>query len=476
MKIVYILLSILLPTVLFAQNKHTYGESFPYNLTTEKHTGLVLVDNYGGYLFSITEVDGMQSQHTINIRKIDQANNVTANYEQSFKSIDASTLYNYLGHAVMNDKKVLFLAESYSGKAKQKIINAYIFDKSSNTFTTKQIASVAIESNMKSGTTVVHISDNGKYIGIINQKHSTKKEPVANDVWVLDAGNGDIVWTKTVNLEGEFYEKSITTTNSGNLVLVRAARGFKLSCNMLLVSKEKETVMPLEENMMLQQPIAVSIGQADYLIAFNYNGKGLRKSDFEKLMVYDLANSKILANNEVKLYNGVADIKQVDVVKVFLQNNEMHLFTQAQVKGGTRQVKVNQFSTMTMEETWYKYGLSTLFVLNFEGLLKEVKSIQTDNYSVANLYHSFGVLNIKGKYAVNGGDNVGTYFYDMAANKPKYFQNSQGLEADPYRTKGTKIMTQLFAYLPDSKKFLLVRMHNGNEMSVLSFTNDADKL
>ncbi len=472
MKQIASLLLLLFPFTLLAQVNHEYGSTFTYDLKNEKHAELLLVDNYNTHLFSVTQVDGIMASHKITIRKFDQKNQLVDTYEQAFQSLDASTLFNYLGYKSINNNQAAFFAESYSGKANKKNIYSYLFDKTSGVFSTELVASFPIESAMRSGTTEMKISENGKYIGLLNKKFATKKDIVEDDIIMLDGTSGKQLWKKAIPLNGDSYEKSLTVTNSGKALLQRASRGFKLSNTLTLVSQDTQEEKPLQENVMLQDPVAISIGQADFLLAFNYPAKGLRKGDFEKLMLYDLTNGTILKNNEVKNFNNITDLKAVDTRAVFLQNNEIHLFTEAQVKAGTRAVKVNQFSNMTMDEAYYKYGAANVFVLSFEGELKDSKTIPIDNYSLVDLYHSYAVLNVKGKYVITGGNNIGTYIFPMDNSKVKTYQSSEGKLEDPYRLEGMKYMPQLFAHIPDAKKYILVRMHNDNKMSIVSFTDN----
>ncbi len=468
-----LLLTLFITSFSFAQMKYEWGEKFDFNDQQETNPQLVLLDAYNTYLMTVTEIDGIMSSHKVTLRKFDQKNQLIDTYTQEFQKIDGSTLYNYLGFKEISNNQLAVFAESYSGREKKKDIYKYVFDKSTGKFTTSLVVSFPIESAMKSGSTEIEVSENGRYIGVINKKDPSRKEPVQDNVIMLDAGTLTILWNKEVALEEKFYDRAFTVTNSGKAILLRAAKGFKLSNYLTVVSQTGQEDKQFEEAVMLQNPKAISIGQADYLIDFNYDAKGLRKGDFEKILLYDISAGKTLKNNTIPDFNTIRDIKEVQFTNVFLQNNEIHIFTEAKVKAGSRQVKVNAFSTMTMDEPYYQFGPSHLIIMTFEGEVKSVKSLRTGENSLANFYHSFGLQNINGKYFIHintGGSYPAIYEQSaepgnkaLAALLPLI----QGFNEDRYGD-ASKYVSQLFGYVRDVKKVTMCRIHAYNKMSLVS--------
>ena len=478
-QIILILLTVCISSTSFEQMRYEWGEKFDFNDQQETNPQLVMLDNYNTYLLTVTEIDGMLASHKITIRKFDQKNQLIDTYTQDFQKLDAGTLYNYLGFKEVSNNQVVVFAESYSGKEKKKDIYKYVFDKTAGKFTTSLVVSFPIESAMKSGSTEVKVSENGRYIGIINKRDPSRKEPEQDNVIIMDAGTLSVLWNREVALEEKMYDKAFTVTNSGKAILLRAAKGFKLSNYLVVVTQNGQEEKQFEEAVMLHNPIAISIGQADYLVDFNYDAKGLRKGDFEKIMLYDIGAGKTLKNNIIKEFNSIKDIKEVHFIKVFLQNNEIHLFTEAKVKAGTRQVKMNAFSTMTMDEPFYQYGPSHLIILNFEGEVKEIKGLRTGENSMANFYHSYGLQNISSKYFVHvntGGNYPGIYEQSYAPNEKAVavmLPLIQGFNEDRY-IDASRYVSQLFGYVRDSKKITMCRIHAYNKMSLVSLVGFPD--
>ncbi len=463
---IFVLLAVCISVLSFGQNKYVWGEKFSFTVADETNSRLVLIDNYNTYLLSVVNVDGIMSSHKILIRKFDQQNHLLDTYTQEFKKLDAGTLYNYLGMHEVNNQVVVF-AESYSGKEKKKDIYKYVFNKADGKFKTELVMSYAIESAMKSGTTEVEVSENGRYIGIINKKDPSKKEPVQDNVVMVDGYNLSVLWNKDVTMEEKFYDRAFTVTNSGKAVLLRAAKGLKLFNYLIVVSQDKQEDKQFEESVFLHDPKAISIGLADYLIDFNYDAKGLRKGDYEKLMLYDIGAGRTIKNNTITEFNTLKDISEIRFTKIFLQNNEIHLFTEAKVKAGIRQVKTNAFSSMTFDEPYYKFGPSNLIIMSFEGEVKEIKKMAIDNNALAEFYHSFGLLNINGKYFIHAG-YTGIYEQPLDKTNVTIYTTNYGIEGDPYRSEGGQYVSQLFGYVKDAKKAILCRIHSNNKMSLVS--------
>ncbi len=463
-----IVFSLFISAISFGQPKYEWGEKFDFNVNEEVNPQLVLADNYNTYLLTTTNIDGMLSSHKITIRKFDQKNQLVNTFNQELKKLDIGTLYNFLGWKEISANQVVVFAESYSGKEKKKDIYKYVFDKSDGKFTTSLVVSYPIESAMKSGTSVLKVSENGRYIGFINERDGSKKDLVSDEVVILDGTTAGLLWKKEVPLEEKIYDKAFTVTNSGKGIILRAAKGMKLNNYIVVVSQENLETKQFEESVLLHDPKAISIGQADYLIDFNYIGKGLRVGDYEGLMLYDIGNGKALTNNKITQFNTVKDIAGIQLGKVFIQNNEIHLFVQARAKAGTRQVKINPLSSFATEEAYYKFGPSYLIIMNLDGSVKTFKALQIDNNVQIDTYHSFGMVNINGKYYINAGgvSNIYEQPFDNAAVTK--FPILESITNDPYRYEGMYYMNQLTAYVKDPKKLILARVLSGNKMSLVS--------
>lgn len=476
-----LLLAICISAVCSAQMKYEWGEKFDFNSELESKPQLVMLDNYNSYLLTVTEIDGMLASHKVTIRKFDQKNQLIETYLQEFQKIDGGTLYNYLGFTEIGNSQVAVFAESYSGKEKKKDIYKYVFDKTSGKFTTSLVVSFPIESAMKSGSTELEASENGRYIGIINKRDPSKKEPQQDNVIMMDANTLAVLWNKEVPMEEKVYDKAFTVTNSGKAVILRAAKGFKLSNFLKVVTQDAVEDKQFEEAVMLHNPKAISIGQADYLLDFNYDAKGLRKGDYEKIMMYDIGQGKTIKNNTIPNFNSIPNIAEMEFTKIFLQNNEIHLFTEAKVKAGTRQKKVNAFSTMTMDEPYYQFGPSHLIIMSFEGEVKEIKGLRTGENSMADFYHSYGLRNINGRYFIHISTGSGyPGIYEQSAvlldkTPASLLPVIQGLNEDRYKDQSTKYVSQLFGYVRDARKIVLCRTYYDNKMALVSlvgFTGD----
>ncbi|MEO7522470.1 MAG: hypothetical protein ABIT58_00170 [Ferruginibacter sp.] len=459
----------------YGQINVNYGDAFDFKTTEEKEPKLILTDSYNAYLLSYINIDGILSNHEIIVRKFDQKNQLIDSYKVSFPKIDQGTLYNFVGAAAMpgNNKELIF-TESYSGKAGKQDLYQHIFDKSTGAFTTTLLKSFPMESVNKKGVFQFSISENNRFIAILNVKNSSKKEAVQNTVLMLDVATAGLVWTKDVELDVKNYERSLTVTNSGKAVLVRGAKGLKLYNFLTVVFADNAANKELGEEVQLQTPGAVTIGNKDYLIGFDHDAKGLRAGDFEKFMLYDLEEGKMIGNNKMSVLNTVKEAMSVEIRNVFIQDNEFHIFVEAKVRAGTRPVKVNQFSTTTFDEPYYKYGPGVLIVMDFEGKIKNTVKLNVNNNSLAEIYPSFGVINVRGDYMIIGS-GAEIYKLSPAENfkinaKSVISFRSSDISPESTTPGSWDMVPHLFAYLGDSKRFLIARYSN-NKMSLITVGN-----
>ena len=451
-------------TGLFAQTTEI-GTKFEFNTKAELDAKFVLKDNYNHYLFSVINTDGMLRNNSIILRKFDQKNNLVQTFTQDFAPKDVSFLNNYLGSFEAANGKIVVITESYSKKAGKKDIYKYIFDKTSGSFESSIIASYPIESLMKSGTTFVKGSDNSGFIAVNVVSHSGKSDPEVNDINMLDAG-GKLVWHKQCTFDPGYKTAGITVTNSGKAVLLRNAGSYKLSPMLALVSADKKEDKTFEDDIKVQQPRAISIGDKDYLIAFNYPSKGVRSCDYQDLMLYDLENGKMLKNNRISEFNKTENLQEVQIKSVVLQSGEMLIFTEARSEIVVKPGPGVPFSW----DKNYKYDKASLFILSFDGELKTVKNLLSPDNQYSNFYHSYGLLNIRGDFYLSNGyySNNSNSVYALDASKnyernpAKYLSLYQAFSDIPSQ----RMVNQLVCYFPDSKRLVVTLIANDKEMSL----------
>ncbi|MEJ7610626.1 MAG: hypothetical protein WKF88_05540 [Ferruginibacter sp.] len=474
-RIITLGISLCLTVLCFGQQAPEYGNGFDFKYEEEQEPKLVLTDSYNAYLLTYINTNGILSKREIIIRKFDQKNQLVDTYKKTFPEIDNGTLYNYIGSAAMpGNNKVVIFTESYTGKSDKQDLYRHIFDKATGSFTTSLVKSFPMESVNKKGVFQFELSENNRFIGIVNVKNSTKKEVVQNTVMMLDVANAGLLWSKDIPLEAKDYERSFTVTNSGKAVFVRAAKGMKLYNYLTVVTEAAAENKELGEEVQLQDPKAISIGNRDYLLAFDHNAKGLRSGDFEKFMLYDLDAAKIMNNNKISIFNNLKDVKEVEIRNVFIQNNEFHIFAEARVKAGTRPVKVNQFSTMAFDEPYYRYGPAYMIIMDYEGKIKNIAALGVNQNNLAEIYPSFGVVNVKGDYRIIGS---GSEIYKWSPNG-NFSVNPK--ESVRFRTYDNTLenalwwdwqpVPHLFGYLPDSKKFIIGRYYN-KQLSLITVPN-----
>ncbi|MBC7522868.1 MAG: hypothetical protein H7239_00280 [Flavobacterium sp.] len=456
-------------SLLSAQNPVVIGEKFDFDTKFEKDPQLVLKDNYNHYLFTVKNRDGILADHHIVIRKFDQKNQLVDTFEQNF-AINIFTLHNYLGaYELSNDKLVVFI-ESYSNKTSKTELYKYIFDKNTSKFTSTVVVSYPIISLSKSGSFNVSKSENGQYFGLVYQKYNTKKEPEESDCMLLDSKTLDVIWKKTVSFADEFYTSEKITTNSSKIIFLRSPRSYKETNYLSVIDGQGQEVKRFDENTKVFKPLAISIGNQDYLIAVNYHDKGIRRGDFGSIMFYDLGQGKMLKNNAIEDFNMTKDIKEVNFRNVFIQNNEIHLFVEGKFQSGTKPSV--DFPNSTFTDPKYNFGPANLLVFSIDGELKQNIKLPINNDTEADFYHSFGLLNIKGNYFVNTGlyYKNNNYYYGFNKINPnsKFEITPVNLNYNFNNDYSYKIVNQLIAYFNDSNKLLFARMYGADKMYFVS--------
>lgn len=470
---IIILLALCFGTVFYAQNKE-WGSRFEFDAKTEQNPRFVLADNYNHYLLSVVNTVGMLSKSQVILRKFDQKNQLVDTYTQDFPKFDIATLHNYLGFVEAGNKVIVF-TQSYSGRAKKSDIYKHEFDKATSKFTSTLIVSYPIESAMKSGNVVLKKSENNHFIGINYTKHATKKDPEQNFITVLDEATLNVAWQKEAVFPADnFYTQYFTITNSGKAVLLRSSRGSKAESRLTVVSADGQEDKSFGEEIRTQEPRAVSIGTQDYLMAFNSPLKGVRSGDYDSFLLYDLQAGKIIGNTKVSGFDVIKDLSEIEIKSIFIQNNEFHIFTEAKVKIVSTKPTVGGFSaSSSFDDPEFKYGASHLIVMSFEGAVTLVKNLDSDPVSNSTLYHSYGLLNIKGNYCINGGYHAGVYFLSASNKYEKAASIYLSLVSgeDSSTLYSSKVVDQLMYYFNDSNKLLLARIFNEKEMSILTVSD-----
>lgn len=454
-----------------AQN-NIKGDNFVFDKTNEKNLQIVLADNYNHYLFSVSNTVGIQANHKLTLRKFDQKNQLVDTFVKDF-AIDLYTLHNFFGAYEIGNSKIAFLVESYSNKRKINELFKYVFDKSTGQFTSSVLLSHTTTEDKKFGYYDVTQSENKKFIGITYTSKSKKKEPEITDCLIVNTTTFDEVLKKTVQFEDEFSTIEKLVSNSGNFIFLRKPQSYKETNYFVAISQQGEFKKTIDENITVHKPIAISIGTQDYLIAFNYRNKGIRRGDFGAIMLYDLEGGKILMNNEIEDFNKTKDIQEVTFKDVFVENNEIRLFVEGRYKSGTK--PSTTFPNSTMTDPVYNFGPSHLLVFSLDGKLTNNIALEVNNQSEPDLFHSYGMLNVKGAYVIHTGtyyegNNLHNWLYKVNPNE-KYRVSNFNYTYQIEDHLSYKFVNQVIHYFPDTNKVLVAAvLTNENKMGLLSFT------
>lgn len=443
------------------------GTKFNFDAKSEQDAKFVLKDNYNHYLLTVINVDGMLRNNSIILRKFDQKNKMVQTFTHDFGPKDVSFLNNYLGSFESGNDKIIVITESYSKKSNIKEISKHIFDKSTSKFQTSLIVSYPIESLMKSGTTYVRGADNNNFIGIDYVAYNSKSDPESNNITMLDA-NGQVVWKKEVSFDPGYVTSGLTVTNAGKVVLLRNAKSYKENPLFTLISADKKEDKTLDIDIRVQQPKAISIGSNDYLIAFNYPAKGVRSCDYQDLLLYDLENGKILKNNRISEFNKTENLQEVKFLNVTLQNSEILIFAEAKSEIVVKQAPGVAFSW----DKNYKYENASLFIMSFDGVLKNVKKLVGSDNQYSNLYHSYGLLNNKGFFYISNGTYNGQansiFSLDASKNYDRDMNKYVSLSPAFSQSVSQRMVNQLVCYFPDSKRWVVALMTDEKEMNLVN--------
>ena len=458
-------LALLVFSSLIAQNKVDWGTKFDVDTKNEQDMQLVMKDNYNYYLASVVNHDGMLAQNQVIIRKFDQKNQLVNTFTQNFPLADMFTLHFYKGSfQVGNDKFVVF-THSYSNKTKKAQLDKIVFDKTSGTFTTTTLFEYPIISLSKSGDIFTMHSENNKYIGIVFQKYSTKKEPEESDCLVLDGTTLNEVWKKTISFPAESNTNERVLTNSGRFAFVRTIKEVGSNHVLAMVDANGIENKDFGAVIKLQKPLAISIGTQDYLIAFNYPAKGIRRGDYGYLMLYDIQLGKILQNNDIDGFNSIKDINEVVFRNLTIQNNEIQLFADCKYQSGS--MPDPAFPNTSFTVPVYRFGHSSIIILGMDGKFKKKVDLGASETNVYN--DSFGLLNNRGDFYINLGYHGGFFKLNAPNLDTREFKISLDYNSEFRDYQYGEYINQLFSYFPDRNTMLFAKRFSDSKMIFVSY-------
>jgi hypothetical protein len=462
----FISTALLVVTSMIGQSKVDWGTKFDVDTKSELDLQLVMKDNYNYYMASVVNRDGMLAQNQVIIRKFDQKNQLVNTFTQNFPLVDMFTLHFYKGSFQLGDTKFVVFTHSYSNKTKKAQLDKIVFDKTTGTFTTTTVFEYPILSLSKSGDIFTMRSENGKYIGIVFQKYGTKKDPEESDCLVLDGTTLNEVWKKTISFPIESNTNERVLTNSGKFAFVRTVKEVGSNHVLAMVDASGIENKDFGAVVKLQKPLAISIGTQDYLVAFNYPAKGIRRGDFGYLMLYDIQLGKMLQNNDIEGFNSIKDINEVVFRNVTIQNNEIQLFADCKYKSGTMPDPTFPNSSFTVPV--YRFGYSSIIVLGMDGKFKKKIGLG----DATNLYNdSFGLLKNRGDYYINLGYHGG--FFKLNAPNLDTRETKVSLDYNSeYRDyQYGEYINQLFTYFPDRNSMLFAKRYTDGKMIFVSHTD-----
>jgi len=275
------------------------------------------------------------------------------------------------------------------------------------------------------------------------------------------------LWQKEFAFTDNYYTKHFTVTESGNLVFLRLAKGFKKHNYLVFGTKDAEKIVEIDGEIMLQEPTAIAINSQDYILALNSNAKGIRGGDFGNLLLFDVQSAKTIQNSKVD-FNSIKNIMDVKILNATVSGDEIRFFTEAKVQLDIKP-KVTPgggFAPTPFASDMQRFGPSAYYVLGLDGTIKSVRKLSVDEGSPAELYHSFGLAFVKGSYYVNTGRYSG--LYPLEGNGVSQSINLHRYPSETYRDNNVRYVNQLVRYFPDSNRFILARITDENKMSFVS--------
>ncbi|MCW3160023.1 hypothetical protein [Chryseobacterium oryctis] len=404
----------------FAQMKITEGNKFTTDTNLETNEKLVLTDDYNSYMFSVINVDGLMRNvfphKKLLMRKLDQNGSLIDTYVKDYANKTNGVLHNYLGSQQIDEDRLVAFTEEYFGKENRKEVFQHVFSKKEGTFTTKSIAKYTIESANKSGTTHVLFSENGKFAAVFNDRFSNKKTGNINDVLVMDLRTLSPVWNKEITLSDDYVEKSLTLTNSGKVVLLRKAAGWKESYKLELVSNDEDKDLPFDSKYIPEKLYAISKNDNDYLVAFGRKNATVTigTSTFGTIMFYDIKSGKAIISNTNLA--GSKDMNDVKVIKTIVKGDEVLMAIQQETVTRPQETPMNRFP-----DPVYKLESGVLIKFNKEGEVKQFVPVGTSTGRRIQVIESGDNLYVSSFYPKGAFGNTGFSMkvYDFNGLVPK---------------------------------------------------------
>lgn len=379
-KILYVAF-ILGSIALFSQVKKVESNTFDIDGIHEKDYRLSLVDDYNQYLTSYINTDGLMANSyphkKILVRKLDQKGNFMELFVKDYANKTNGFLHNYLGSIEIGKDKIIFFTEEYSGQNKKKEIFQHIFNKKDSQFTTTSIATFSIESATKSGTTRLSFSPNGNYVAIYNDRFSNKKNPNINDVIVLDLKTINVFWKKEISLDNDFIESEICVTDSGRILVLQKANGWKLASKLELISNNEQKEIPVEEKYDLKKVFTFSIDDKDYAATIGkYNITASVKGEiWGDIFFHDLSSG---TRTSGKINNMASDIDSFEIINTYSTNGNATVFGQAIIKQTPPETAYNRFP-----DPIYTYGEAFAFTFSKDGKISSYPLFNVGKFKIS---------------------------------------------------------------------------------------------
>lgn len=444
----------------YAQIKVTEGTKFTTDAHLEKDEKLVLADDYNSYMFSVINIDGLMRNtfphKKLLMRKLDQNGSLIDTYVKDYANKTNGVLHNYLGSRQIDNNTFVAFTEEYFGKENRKEVFQHVFSKKDGTFTSKSIAKYTIESANKSGTTYVVFSENGKYAAVFNDRYAGKKTDNINDAMVIDLRTLSPLWTKEISLSSDFVEKSLTLTNSGKIVLLRKAAGWKEAYKMEVVSDTEDKDLPYDDKYIPEKLYAISKNDNDYLVAFGRKNQAvtLAGSTFGTVMMYDIRSGKgVISTTNL---SGSKDMSDVKVIKTIVKDNEVLMAVQQESITRPLPTAMNRFP-----DPEYKLDTGVLIKFSPEGSVKQFVPLGSNPAGRRiHVIESGNTLYVSSFYPKGAFGNTGFSMksFDFASLAPKELVTD-------YRGKNFFMNYgftdgNLISFVPDTNKLMFLEKEN----------------
>jgi hypothetical protein len=292
----------------------------------------------------------------------------------------------------------------------------------------------------------------------------------------------------------EYYSGDMVMTNSGKLVFVKRVVDKGAKHSLLVVDAKGETDKELGAEIKIARPIAITIGTQDYLIALNFKAS-YREWAYSNIMLYDLDGGRIINNDEVNIFPGIKDIKDVRYNYVNVKDNQIDLFMECNYQTGTKPSTLDSFKNdPRFNDPVFSFGSGTLIVMDRAGKVLNLNKIVPNGIPFNNeLVSNFGVLNYKGDYYIN------TFFFTEVNHRitehaafnqlvgPTYKAETQKLRFPDYvysdRDDDDEIVDrngsyigngtyihQLCNYFPDTKRLLFAQYYSDGKVAFVNYT------